>query len=214
MSALHVQDAWLLGGDFNNVLMSEEQIGGSTPQVQEYGPFADFLEHCGIEDLRSRGRFFTWSNGTIHSKIDKVLGNTKWLELIAHVEAEFATENLSYHTPCLLHSLVEHNRRRLTTFKFCNMWSTDSSFLSIVQDVWRQHIHGSPMYQLLAKLKLLRQALKPLKVEYSGAAQKVDELRKELTRTQDALALSPDDTHLQIKEQALKTLLALESSCT
>lgn len=55
--------------------------GGSAPQLKEYSPFVECLEDCGLEDVRTRGRFITWSNGTIRSKIDRTLVNVKWIEL-------------------------------------------------------------------------------------------------------------------------------------
>lgn len=79
MRALQVHSAWLAAGDFNNVLQPEERTGGSVPQVQEYGPLVDCLSDCGLKDLRSRGRVFMWSNGTIRSKIDRAIGNTQWI---------------------------------------------------------------------------------------------------------------------------------------
>lgn len=71
----------MLGGGFNNVLRPEETEGGSTAQIQEYGPFADCVESCELDYMRSMGHFFTWSNGTIRSKIDRTLINLKWMEL-------------------------------------------------------------------------------------------------------------------------------------
>lgn len=37
-------DAWLVAGDFNNVLRMEEREDGSDPQVQELQPFGDCLQ--------------------------------------------------------------------------------------------------------------------------------------------------------------------------
>lgn len=96
---LNVQEAWLLGEDFNNVLRPKEREGGSTPQVQEYGPFAECLEDCGVEDMRSIGRIFTWTNGTIRSKIDSTLVNTHDVVMFPQVEAVFLAVRLSDHSP-------------------------------------------------------------------------------------------------------------------
>lgn len=69
---LTTHDAWLVGGDFNNVLRPDEREGGQHPLESEFAPFADFLGDCSLEDMRGRGRFFTWTNNTIRSKIDRV----------------------------------------------------------------------------------------------------------------------------------------------
>lgn len=71
------------------MLRPDEREGGITPLVQEYGPFAELVDDKGLEDMRSTGRKFTWTNGSIHSKIDRVLINVQWIDIFPHIQAEF-----------------------------------------------------------------------------------------------------------------------------
>lgn len=174
---LDVQTAWLLGGYFNNIMRLDEREGGSTPQIQEYGPFSKFVEDCGLEDMRSKGHFFTWSNGTIRSKIDKTLVNVQWIAAYPQVDTIFTAERLCDHTPLCVLLTLELSRRRTTCFRYCNMWSKDSSFLDIVQRAWQKKLSDFLMFQVLQKLKMLRRELRRLKKKYSAALQKVDDLK-------------------------------------
>lgn len=92
---------WLVMGDFNNVLTVEERIGGLQPNV-ELMPFKECLSECGLEDMHSSARVFTWNNGTIWSKIDRALINEAWIRDFSGVEAYFAPENVSDHSPILI----------------------------------------------------------------------------------------------------------------
>lgn len=112
LRTLHTQDPWLLVGDFNNVLETDEREGGNVPQIQEYGPFTDCLEECEIMDKRSRGRSLTWTNGTIRSNIDRALVNSRWIDTFPQIEAEFTAERLSGHTPCCLRMVLDNRRMR------------------------------------------------------------------------------------------------------
>lgn len=52
----------------------------------------DFLEICSeiaIEDLPFSGPLLTWNNGTVWSKLDRVMVNSKWLEDGLHGFVEF-----------------------------------------------------------------------------------------------------------------------------
>lgn len=89
------------------------------------------------------------------------------------------------------------------------MWSANASFFTTVERererVQSHQVTSSAMYQLLQKLKLLQiHEFKPLKRQYSGALQKVDTLRDEMTRVQDALTFNPNNTTLQMRETDLK----------
>lgn len=52
--------------------------------------------------MRSSSRVFTWSNGTICSKIDRALVNEAWMREFHGVEARFEAERLSDHSPILV----------------------------------------------------------------------------------------------------------------
>ncbi|XP_074287510.1 uncharacterized protein LOC141612598 [Silene latifolia] len=69
-------DPWLIMGDFNNVLHSDERIGSPITQAEVQG-FQDCVDECGLYDVRL-GAFFTWNNkqegvARVFSRIDRVM---------------------------------------------------------------------------------------------------------------------------------------------
>lgn len=56
----HIDGLWLVLGDFNCIAKLDERIG-QTPRNLEIVPLRRCVETCGIYDLKSTGRFFTWS---------------------------------------------------------------------------------------------------------------------------------------------------------
>lgn len=70
-------------GDFNNVLRSQDRIGGRIVTDNEYGGLSKMLDTTGLYEMDNIGDHFTWSNkqsdSTIYSRIDRVIGNIEWL---------------------------------------------------------------------------------------------------------------------------------------
>ena len=60
-------------GDFNAVLHPDERIGGEKPQNAEMNEFAKCLEECELQEVRSTSAFFTWTNKSVWSKIDRMV---------------------------------------------------------------------------------------------------------------------------------------------
>lgn len=48
-------------GDFNCVLNNGERVG-SKVMIVETRDFKSCVDHCGLQDMRSSGSFYTWNN--------------------------------------------------------------------------------------------------------------------------------------------------------
>lgn len=59
-------------GDFNVVLKGEDQINRNQIADVEVRDFEQCILSSGLTELRSIGRFSTWTNNHVHSKIDRV----------------------------------------------------------------------------------------------------------------------------------------------
>lgn len=53
--------AWVVCGDFNNVVHLKERIG-STITINEVARFRQSVRTCGLQEHMTQGTFFTWSN--------------------------------------------------------------------------------------------------------------------------------------------------------
>lgn len=71
---------WLIGRDFNEVLIANEKLGGAPINVTRTSKFWDCLNFCNMVDLGFRGCKYTWTNrkqrnrtALIQKRLDGVL---------------------------------------------------------------------------------------------------------------------------------------------
>ncbi|XP_074290425.1 uncharacterized protein LOC141617144 [Silene latifolia] len=164
-----VTSAWMVCGDFNSLMHLDERVGGTTVSWNEVMPMRDMVAKCDLVELKTMGAFFTWNNkhehsSKVYSKIDRVLIDDTWLQQFPDCFAHFLPEGLFDHCPCLIQFHTEEGRKGVP-FKYFNMWSMLDSFKQMVSDHWDMAIQGTPMFQMIRKLKLLKPKLKMLNKE-------------------------------------------------
>ncbi|XP_074271346.1 uncharacterized protein LOC141595280 [Silene latifolia] len=203
-----VDDAWIIGGDINNVLYSNERLG-SEITLAEVKPFLDFTHDCKITDLKAFGSFFTWNNKQevatrVYSRIDRALINDKWLEAFPDAYAHFMTEGTFDHCPCVIH-LDGTPRRKIAAFKYYNMWALAPTFQEIVEKSWSSPVMGTPMFRVATKLKRLKGDLKLLnKAFFNDVENNSSMLLIALNEIQKKLRESPLDPDLIAAEIAIQ----------
>ncbi|GAV87498.1 Exo_endo_phos domain-containing protein, partial [Cephalotus follicularis] len=74
---------WLILGDFNASRFPQDQLNGSARLSKAMSKFNECLKSMEVDDIRSVGRFFTWSNKracnfAVNKELDRVLGNWEW----------------------------------------------------------------------------------------------------------------------------------------
>ncbi|XP_074579559.1 uncharacterized protein LOC141836051 [Curcuma longa] len=105
---------------------------------------AKLTSEAGIEDLRFTRCRFTWTNGHVVSKLDRVMMvNALWLEQDRSSYVEFRPLGvISDHTSCLV-AILDSSERRSKPFKFFNMWTTHPRFMQTVQQCWASFSGGT-----------------------------------------------------------------------
>ncbi|XP_058784732.1 uncharacterized protein LOC131659577 [Vicia villosa] len=85
LNNLNQQGPWCLIGDFNNVLKSQDRIGGNIVTEAEYSDLQAFMDNNQLAEMESNGDYFTWSNkhlvNTIYSRIDRLISNPDWFHI-------------------------------------------------------------------------------------------------------------------------------------
>ena len=82
--ALHVSLLWVLLGDFNDMILDEEKLGGLLVNRTRMSAFRNCMDNCGLIDLGFHGPRYTWTNKspcwhtTIRERLDRGLGNAEW----------------------------------------------------------------------------------------------------------------------------------------
>ncbi|CAH9096848.1 unnamed protein product [Cuscuta epithymum] len=166
-----INEAWLVGGDFNAIASHSEHLGQSLPYMVSMTDFANCISSCDLVDLPFSGTKFTWtgvrSNGRLWRRLDRVLFNSKSIEAFDHIQITHLNKTPSDHSPILL-QMSNKGWNGPKPFKFLNMWTTHPSFISIVDKCWKAHNFGRGMYGLVRKLKCLKHDLKKWNREVFG----------------------------------------------
>lgn len=78
-------DAWLVTGDFNDLLDNAEKLGGPARWEGSFVAFRSFITQAGLWDLQHTGNHLSWRgtryNHFIQSRLDRALANCSWSEL-------------------------------------------------------------------------------------------------------------------------------------
>ncbi|KAL0393126.1 UNVERIFIED_CONTAM: hypothetical protein Sradi_2535400 [Sesamum radiatum] len=148
-------------GDFNAVRDLSEVCGTSGDIRLAMNEFNDCILNTGLIALPMRGERFTWHNcsddgRSLWKRLDCLLANDKWMERWPDVFYDCLTPRTSDHSPLVL--CGDYRRSPVSMFRFDNYLALSLGFIDFVQDIWRHHIVGTPMYSVTRKLK----ALKPI----------------------------------------------------
>ncbi|XP_020256684.1 uncharacterized protein LOC109833427 [Asparagus officinalis] len=189
-------EPWLLCGDFNTVINSEEKIGGSIVSESDTKDFRDFIDDCHLNQLKTTGCFYTWNNKQDHDsrvwcKLDRALVNDTWLLKYNASQVEFLLPNCSDHSPALV-TIFEDCSKGKKPFRYFKMWSKHDSFIPVVSAIWQTKVEGFKMYTVCKRLQLLRGALKELnKRHYANISEQFLRARRALEEAQGRLQNSP-----------------------
>ncbi|KAL9241980.1 hypothetical protein vseg_016028 [Gypsophila vaccaria] len=192
--ASSVSGPWAIGGDFNCIMYTNEKVGGNVTN-EGSDQFRNCIGDCSVIDLQSTGTYYTWNNkqpagDRIYCKLDRFLVNKEWSTHYPDSYAHFLTEGLSDNTSCLVHFSQQPQHKRSS--KYYNIWGKSDRFAPIVRSEWDKELKGLPMYQLVKRLKKLKQPLKELnKEKYSDIEIQTTEIEKELEDIQEELGKNP-----------------------
>ncbi len=98
---------WLLAGDFNEVLSSDDKFGGLPVNLRRSNLFNNCLNACGMIDLGFHGPRFTWSNlrevrYLIQERLDRGFANALWRKAFVEASVHHLTRTQSNHYPMLI----------------------------------------------------------------------------------------------------------------
>jgi hypothetical protein len=126
---------WMVLGDFNSVLSSADKHNGAAVSLYETSDFRDCCFDLGLHDVNFTGCHFSWTNGSVWSKLDRVMINPSWSSLNQLTHVHFGPPGaFSDHSPAAVRlGPFEQGRR---CFNFFNMWASHVQFLSLVSSHW------------------------------------------------------------------------------
>ncbi|XP_060965421.1 uncharacterized protein LOC133034368 [Cannabis sativa] len=201
---LKTDERWILMGDFNAITTKEERVGHRVKYYEEV-EFIDCIQSCQLEDIKATGCFFTWTNkqqgqDRIFSKIDRVMANQRWLDAYPNAEALFLKEGIYDHSPGIL-SLFPKWKCGKKPFKYFRMWKSHPEYDGRVNAVWKQEINGTSMYQIVQKLKILKNVFREINQKgFSNLLAVLTQAKQSLDEAQNNLHADPLNEELQQQE--------------
>ncbi|XP_074270962.1 uncharacterized protein LOC141594874 [Silene latifolia] len=181
--------------------------------------FQQCVNECGVTDCSAIGSFFTWNNkhepaSRVFSRLDRLLVNDEWLKDNPLAYAHFYPEGVFDHTLCVVQVQNDLEKPRMA-FKYYNMWSQALEFKECVHQVWIQTISGTPMFQVVKKLKALKGPLKQLnKANFDDVVNNKARASMNLDFIQQKLRDDPlNPVLLNYEGEALDSFKFLEKPC-
>ncbi|XP_059301879.1 uncharacterized protein LOC132053792 [Lycium ferocissimum] len=120
-------------GDFNSPLNYEDRVGGQPVADQKVQDFRDVCHNLKLTDMKSTGRFLTWTNRHIWSKINRALCNPEWMIQRGIITAKFLENHFSDHSPIHMERVVT-TETRSKPFRFLNVLAENDQFLQLVEN--------------------------------------------------------------------------------
>ncbi|XP_058725453.1 uncharacterized protein LOC131596725 [Vicia villosa] len=192
---------WCVVGDFNNVLKSNERIGGRMVVAQEFQDLQDMMDLCGLSEMDNTGDYYTWHNkqvnDPIYTRIDRVVGNSLWFQVI-DMHLRHLPPSVSNH---VILQLTNQPRMRpqKNHFKFINCVIEFDGFQELVAESWATPIAGNPPCILWKKLKRLMRPLRNLSRPLNDVKRTIVATRKEMNALQQDIGNDPMNKELLLK---------------
>ncbi|GAA0157176.1 hypothetical protein LIER_38412 [Lithospermum erythrorhizon] len=189
-------------GDFNVVKGHSEQVGCKKLDHRAMVDFNDCLINSKLEDAGYIGTTFSWTNGRISKRLDRVLHNQEYGELFPQITVKQLAKTLSDHAPLLVKSSHNIGGGR-GSFQFQKMWFNHPDFLRVVEDNWRLPMCGDPLFALGMKLKWLNGCLKTWnKQVFGNVFSMVEQAEEEVQQCEAAFQHSAEPALREELQQA------------
>jgi hypothetical protein len=163
ISDSHQHDNWLIFGNFNIVLNSDEKLGGNPINTILSDTFHNTLNSCNLIDLGYIGEKFTWANNQankshIQERLDRFLATNTWSTNFPIHTNNHLLRYASDHCPMLLefwpNSNCRFSRKKRCIPRFEQLWLQNNESMHIVKSAWK-HSSGDITSKLKATLDQL-----------------------------------------------------------
>lgn len=79
--SLRRDDAWLLAGDFNELVSNDEKSGGVIREESSFWDFRDMIQNCKLKEIRHTGNWLSWAGWRdkvwVQCRLDRSFGNSE-----------------------------------------------------------------------------------------------------------------------------------------
>lgn len=136
--------AWLVGGDFNEILFESEKQGGRPRPIVQLQGFRNALQDCQLQDLQQMDGEFTWYNkrsaeSAVFERLDRFVGNLQWQNTFQECEIRVLDFFGSDHRPVLCTMKTGNNfitKRKRGRFHWEDKWMIEKNFVPELLMEW------------------------------------------------------------------------------
>ncbi|GAA0166841.1 hypothetical protein LIER_21906 [Lithospermum erythrorhizon] len=143
-------------GDFNCYYKPSDKKGGKKLSAYELKDLGECMLMSGLMDAPSTGLKFSWTNGSLWTKLDRVLMNDVWHRMGLVCLAKFLPMLPSSNHCPVVTSVCHKEEEGSRPLNFFNMWPKHSDFEETLATSWGIVVKGSAQYVLCSKLKALK----------------------------------------------------------
>ena len=98
---------WLYGGDFNELLKSNEKLGSRLQPYNQMQKFREVLDECGLFDLGFEGSKFTWykthpDGYVVWERLDRAVSTVDWFNFLPATKVKTLVCASSNHSPIIV----------------------------------------------------------------------------------------------------------------
>ncbi|KAE8668595.1 hypothetical protein F3Y22_tig00112293pilonHSYRG00342 [Hibiscus syriacus] len=170
-------------GDFNEILMDSEKVGGRRKPMIQLDDFQAVLDRNELSDCRPSKGWFTWFKSRnpetmIAERLDRYMASTSWL--VQYPSFRVYSEYTTYSDHCFLvmntkHEAHEHwQGHGRECFRFETCWSHERTCIAQVEAAWK-YTFGST----LGKLRTVSDAKHHWKnAKFSKTKKRIKKLKK------------------------------------
>ncbi|XP_060211785.1 uncharacterized protein LOC132639349 [Lycium barbarum] len=152
---------WLVMCDFNAIMHVHYRTHGPPVQDPKIKDFCDCMIDSGMEEMKSVGRDFTWTNHHTYNRIDRALVNATWVQNWPHLETHVLDLSFSDHSPLSV-QIEDGTSPGGKPFKYFDYMMKHPQFMELVNKAWSLNASGDSMQRLRKKIKNVQLAMNEL----------------------------------------------------
>ncbi|KAG2294893.1 hypothetical protein Bca52824_041562 [Brassica carinata] len=135
-----VDDAWMLAGDFNELLSNDEKSGGAVREESSFWDFRDMVKNCKLREIQYSGNCLSWGGWRekvwVQCRLDRSFGNSEWFSLFPRSNMEYLDMWASDHRPIRICFALERDAPNKRRFFFDKRMLSREGFEDLVRRSW------------------------------------------------------------------------------
>ncbi|XP_074375414.1 uncharacterized protein LOC141717219 [Apium graveolens] len=200
---------WCLLGDFNCVVSLAEISGGREHWTPDMQAFKDCLANCGLDNIRTVGDIFTWTNKRANSpvfkRLDRMVANGVWFNLFTEGNAFVKPRGLMDHNVILFEEPMQLQKVN-KPFQFFNYMIDITGFHVAVDKAWSLPCSSSCYAQFASRLRETKLLLRQLNMSHGDVSSNILVARANLEELQACMLNNGDPSLLALEKDLINKL--------